>query len=450
MANNQFINLEELSKTTQALLSKINEQSNLKVNKDNVRQIVTSGTKIAEIEDTEIYAPEIDTSNFITEDDLNLANVAYSGSYNDLRNKPSLATVATSGSYNDLSNKPEDKLGIGYLYSSSELYVPKGTKMDTSNLGTNSSTFLFFSMDDFDIPANTYIYIKDLVSGGVKGSRKITFYNAPDSDDSQTISAYRLRTSIFSNIRDSQSSSQVSTAISNALNNIATPTTETMAASKSYVDSTIGTAIGNVNSFNVNIVSGDLPTTDIDTHTIYFKSNSSSGNNVYDEYMYINNNWELISSTAIDLSNYVEKYKGINNDARQTHIDTSIDPFSSVTQIQLEAEDHTDSSNHKYSNLVVGTSSGIIMASTEGVSIYNVVTPTDDAMATNKKYVDDSISAISIPTKVSDLTNDSGYLTSYTETDPIFTASAAAGISSTDISNCEMLCKSHNAAKGNR
>ena len=40
-----------------------------------------------------------------------------------------------------------------------------------------------------------------------------------------------------------------------------------------------------------------------------------------------------------------------------------------------------------------------------------------------------------IPTKTSDLTNDSGFITSYTETDPIYSASAAAGITSTDISN---------------
>lgn len=40
-----------------------------------------------------------------------------------------------------------------------------------------------------------------------------------------------------------------------------------------------------------------------------------------------------------------------------------------------------------------------------------------------------------IPTKVSDLTNDSGFITSYTETDPVFTASAAHGITSSDISN---------------
>ena len=35
-----------------------------------------------------------------------LSDVAISGNYNDLKNKPALATVATSGSYNDLSGKP--------------------------------------------------------------------------------------------------------------------------------------------------------------------------------------------------------------------------------------------------------------------------------------------------------------------------------------------------------
>lgn len=40
-----------------------------------------------------------------------------------------------------------------------------------------------------------------------------------------------------------------------------------------------------------------------------------------------------------------------------------------------------------------------------------------------------------IPSKVSDLTNDSGYITGYTETDPVFTASPAHGISASDISN---------------
>lgn len=106
MPNNQFINLEELSKTTQALLSKINEQSNLKVNKDNVKAELETGAKIGSIEGIELYAPEVDTSNFLTYDNLNLANVAFSGDYNDLNNKPTLATVATTNNYNDLSYRP--------------------------------------------------------------------------------------------------------------------------------------------------------------------------------------------------------------------------------------------------------------------------------------------------------------------------------------------------------
>lgn len=43
--------------------------------------------------------------------------------------------------------------------------------------------------------------------------------------------------------------------------------------------------------------------------------------------------------------------------------------------------------------------------------------------------------SITIPTNVSDLTNDAGYLTSFTETDPVFSASAAAGITTSDITN---------------
>lgn len=75
---------------------------------------------------------------------------------------------------------------------------------------------------------------------------------------------------------------------------------------RSEVNSLITSAIGNINSFEVSVVAS-LPAFDIDTHTIYFVSNSSSGDSIYDEYMYINNNWEKIGSTAVDLSNYLQK-----------------------------------------------------------------------------------------------------------------------------------------------
>jgi hypothetical protein len=44
-----------------------------------------------------------------------------------------------------------------------------------------------------------------------------------------------------------------------------------------------------------------------------------------------------------------------------------------------------------------------------------------------------------IPTKTSDLTNDSGFLTSYSETDPVFSASDAADVTATDITHLSNL-----------
>lgn len=58
-------------------------------------------------------------------------------------------------------------------------------------------------------------------------------------------------------------------------------------------------------------------------------------------------------------------------------------------------------------------------------------TPSLATVATSGAYSD----LTGAPTNVSSFTNDSGYLTSYTETDPVFTASAASGITSTNISN---------------
>ena len=51
-----------------------------------------------------------------------------------------------------------------------------------------------------------------------------------------------------------------------------------------------------------------LPTQDIDPNTIYMVPKQTAGTqNVYDEYMYINNAWEIIGSSEVDLSNYQTK-----------------------------------------------------------------------------------------------------------------------------------------------
>lgn len=56
----------------------------------------------------------------------------------------------------------------------------------------------------------------------------------------------------------------------------------------------------------------------------------------------------------------------------------------------------------------------------------------DDVVIATTDY-NDLVNTPTIPSKVSDLTNDSGFISS--ETDPIFVASDAYSISSSDISN---------------
>ena len=40
-----------------------------------------------------------------------------------------------------------------------------------------------------------------------------------------------------------------------------------------------------------------LPTTDIKSSTIYLKGEETSGNNDYEEWIYVNDNWEMIGNT---------------------------------------------------------------------------------------------------------------------------------------------------------
>lgn len=75
-------------------------------------------------------------------------------------------------------------------------------------------------------------------------------------------------------------------------------------ATKSYVEQVVaGIETG---ALKRSIVSS-LPSTGIDENTIYMVANSGSGNDAYDEYLYVNNRWEKIGSSAVDLTDYATK-----------------------------------------------------------------------------------------------------------------------------------------------
>ena len=90
----------------------------------------------------------------------------------------------------------------------------------------------------------------------------VTSVNGQTGDVSLTIPTVPINVSSFTNDANYQNSTQV--------------------------QSVINTAIGNINSFEVEVVSS-LPASNIKDHTIYFVQQAVNSS-AHDEYMYINNN----------------------------------------------------------------------------------------------------------------------------------------------------------------
>ena len=90
--------------------------------------------------------------------------------------------------------------------------------------------------------------------------------------------------------------------VTNAVNDLVNYYTK----SNTYTKTEVNNLVSSLSGLTIEIVQA-LPTEYISTSTIYFVPKSTSKtNNVYDEYVYVNNNWELIGNTELDLSGYVQ------------------------------------------------------------------------------------------------------------------------------------------------
>lgn len=77
---------------------------------------------------------------------------------------------------------------------------------------------------------------------------------------------------------------------------------ETKNEIKSYVDTQVST----IPKFKVEVVT-DLPTSGISNNTIYLKKSSEDSENLYTEYIYVNNKWEKLGTQSLDLSQIYTK-----------------------------------------------------------------------------------------------------------------------------------------------
>ena len=161
--------------------------------------------------------------------------------------------------------------------------------------------------------------------------------------------------------------------------------------SETYTQSEITTAISNaVSNLQLFEVVSSLPASNIKTNRLYLMVNGETiANNSYDIYLRVNNSWEQLDSLEFDISNFYNK----------TEIDTLLDGKVSTSDSRLT--DSRTPKSHSHGNITnTGTLSG------KG---QNVVTDSNGAITTEAKPT--------IPTKTSDLTNDSGFLTSHNPID---------------------------------
>lgn len=149
--------------------------------------------------------------------------------------------------------------------------------------------------------------------------------------------------------------------------------------SETYTQFEVNNLIGQIKTISIEVVN-TLPTTGED-NKIYLVPKEGSTGDVYNEYIWVNNTWELIGSTQIDLTGY----------ATQDWVNNQIQNFLTESQV-------TEIVNNSLTN-------------------YYTQTQIDNLLK-------DKANTSDIPTKVSELENDKGYLT---ET-PIASTTVLGGI----------------------
>ena len=140
------------------------------------------------------------------------------------------------------------------------------------------------------------------------------------TNDSGFITASSLPTVNDATLTITQNGTTVATFSANSATNTSAAITVPTATSdltndsdyqtRTQVSSAIATAIAGITGISFEIVQ-TLPATG-DAGTIYLVSHGGSGTDIYDEYVYVNNAWEQIGTTAADFTN-VAYYDSVNN-----------------------------------------------------------------------------------------------------------------------------------------
>ena len=205
------------------------------------------------------------------------------------------------------------------------------------------------------------------------------------------------------------------------IHNLSTPVQNTDAATKGYVDTAIGAISAPVPATANPLMDG---TAAVGTSIKYAREDHvhpSDTSKVDISYTY-ENSMDYTEVTGQILNSY--SFAGAKATISTDHSEVSAmyDESSQSTVLNIVSCNTNDTVGsqilvqknsinlHAYDVDNQSYNNEIYITPTE-THIYNVVTPTNNGDAVPKSYVDSSISGLSIPTKTSDLTNDSGFIT---------------------------------------
>lgn len=319
---------------------------------------------------------------------INLHKISKTGKYSDLLEKPSLDFIPTSekGAANGVATLDENKKIV-----SSEL--PVDLVYDSSYVHTDN---------------NFTTELKNKLDGIENGAEVNTIEKIQRNGTELTITNKTVNIDVPTSTSDLTNNSGFITNTVNDLSNYYLKT-------ETYTQTEVNNLIGQIKTISIEVVDS-LPETG-ESNKIYFVPKDGTTGDIYNEYIWINNAWELIGSTQVDLTGYAtetwvnNQIKDFLNEAQITEIvNNSLTSYYTKTQTDdlLKGKANTSDIPTKLSELT--NDSGFINNEVNDLANYYKKTETYNQTEVNN-LLSNKANISDIPTKVSELENDSGFTT---------------------------------------
>ena len=136
--------------------------------------------------------------------------------------------------------------------------------------------------------------------------------------------------------------------ITNAVNDLA----NYYLKSQTYTQTEVNNLISVIPKFAISVVNS-LPTQDISTTTIYLVPSTSETTDIYKEYIYVNNAWELLGIQKADLTNYYTKTETDTLLSGKADSSTVSNFVTSIGASDSTAVDVSQGSTHNYCSVTI-------------------------------------------------------------------------------------------------